>query len=82
MKTERLAQNFLKNRPERDSWLILANGPTEAACIELGAGKGIITEAAVDIRGGVVAIEKDPRRRCAEEEFESDPESSSCTVIS
>jgi 23S rRNA (adenine-N6)-dimethyltransferase len=57
-----LGQNFLRNRRTARRLVHLAGDDLDLTCVDLGAGRGSITESALDIRSGpVVAIEIDPR---------------------
>ncbi|HEY4028310.1 MAG TPA: rRNA adenine N-6-methyltransferase family protein [Candidatus Dormibacteraeota bacterium] len=61
-RTATLGQNFLRNRRTARRLVHLAGGADTALRIDLGAGKGAITEvAAATFSGRIVAIEKDPR---------------------
>jgi len=74
VKTRELAQNFLKNQRTARHLVDLADGPDDALFVDLGAGKGAITEAAVALRSRVLAIEKDPRLvRNLKERFGNQP---------
>lgn len=63
MRTVRYAQNFLQNRSTARRLVHAAGGPPEATRVDLGAGKGVITDAALDVvpKASVVAVEVDPR---------------------
>lgn len=61
MKSQRLAQNFLRNRRTARLLAHLAGPDSGATCVDLGAGNGMITEAALRRSGPVVAVELDPR---------------------
>jgi 23S rRNA (adenine-N6)-dimethyltransferase len=61
MKTLELGQNFLHNPRIARRIVRLAAGSDDALCVDLGAGKGVITEAAAGLGRRVLAIEKDSR---------------------
>jgi len=61
MKSRELAQNFLRNPRTARRLVELADGPDGALRIDLGAGKGAITKAALTRGDRVLAIEKDDR---------------------
>lgn len=62
MRSRDLGQNFLRNKRTARRLVHLADGPRELLCVDLGAGTGAITEAAVGIRTGpILAIEYDDR---------------------
>ena len=61
MRTAELGQNFLRNQRTARKLVKMAGGTPDMPCVDLGAGKGIITTSAL-LRGGpVIAIETDPR---------------------
>jgi 23S rRNA (adenine-N6)-dimethyltransferase len=55
-----LSQNFLHNRRLVESLVALAGIGTEDLVIEIGPGKGIVTDALADVARHVLTIEKDP----------------------
>jgi len=57
----RLGQNFLIDKAVRDLLLGSADLDRSDIVLEVGAGRGFLTEALVDRVGKVIAIEKDPR---------------------
>ena len=61
MKSVQFAQNFLQNDRTAKRLLELAEGPCDAVWVDLGAGRGIITEAIASKGLQTVAVEKDPR---------------------
>lgn len=56
-----LGQNFLRNRRTARRLVHLADGPEASVCVDLGAGNGMITEAALSRDTPVIAVEVDPR---------------------
>lgn len=62
MRSRQLGQNFLRNKRTARRLVHLAGGEPELLCVDLGAGAGSVTEAAVAIRtGSVLAVEYDER---------------------
>lgn len=61
MRARSLGQNFLRDERTASRLVQLADGPPDALCVDLGAGKGIVTDAALARRGPVLAIEVDRR---------------------
>ncbi len=62
MRSRQLGQNFLRNKRTARRLIHLAGGDLDILCIDLGAGTGTVTEAAVAVRTGpILAVEFDPR---------------------
>ena len=61
MRTREFNQNFLKNRRTARLLVRLADGPPGSLHVDLGAGRGVITEAALGLGKRILAIEKDVR---------------------
>jgi 23S rRNA (adenine-N6)-dimethyltransferase len=63
VRTVRYAQNFLLNSGAARRLVYEAGGPAVALRVDLGAGKGVITEAALQVApdAPVLAVEVDPR---------------------
>lgn len=61
VKTRAASQNFLRAARTARRLVHLANGSPDWLCVDLGAGKGAVTEAIVGLRDRVLAIESDPR---------------------
>lgn len=57
----RLGQNFLVDRVARDRVIDAANLSKSDVVLEVGPGKGFLTEALIARAGKVIAVEKDPR---------------------
>ncbi len=61
MRSAELGQNFLRSQRTARRLVYLAGGAASYLCVDLGAGRGIITSAALRREGPVIAIESDPR---------------------
>ncbi len=61
MRSVELGQNFLRNQRTARRLIHLAGGAADLPCVDLGAGRGMITTAALRREGRVIAIETDPR---------------------
>lgn len=61
MRSVELGQNFLRNQRTARRLVYLAGGPAGLPCVDLGAGRGMVTSAALRREGRVIAIETDPR---------------------
>lgn len=61
VRAKQLGQNFLRNQRTARRLVHLADGPEGSVCVDLGAGNGMITAAAVSRRAAVLAVEVDPR---------------------
>jgi 23S rRNA (adenine-N6)-dimethyltransferase len=61
VRAKELGQNFLRNRRTARRLVHLADGPEGSVCVDLGAGNGMITEAALSRDAPVLAVEVDPR---------------------
>lgn len=62
MRSRQLGQNFLRNKRTARRLVHLAGGEPQLLCVDLGAGTGSVTEAALAIRtGSILAVEYDQR---------------------
>lgn len=61
MKTRTASQNFLRAARTARRLVHLANGSPDWLCVDLGAGKGAVSEAILSLRDRLLAIESDPR---------------------
>ena len=62
MRSRQLGQNFLRNKRTARRIVHLAGGEPDLLCVDLGAGAGSVTDAAVAIRTGpILAVEYDHR---------------------
>jgi 16S rRNA A1518/A1519 N6-dimethyltransferase RsmA/KsgA/DIM1 with predicted DNA glycosylase/AP lyase activity len=61
MRAAELGQNFLRNQRTARRLVHMAGEPSDLPCVDLGAGRGMITTAALRREGRVIAIETDPR---------------------
>jgi 16S rRNA A1518/A1519 N6-dimethyltransferase RsmA/KsgA/DIM1 with predicted DNA glycosylase/AP lyase activity len=62
MRSRQLGQNFLRNKRTARRLVHLAGGDPQLLCVDLGAGTGSLTEAALAIRtGSILAVEYDER---------------------
>ena len=58
MRTAELGQNFLRNQRTARKLVKMAGGTPDMPCVDLGAGKGIITTSAL-LRGGARLFSSD-----------------------